>query len=178
MKTIIFNDDNLQENQIEDTVLKARAVIINDKHEILLSQCAGFYLFPGGKLSENECAEEGLIREIKEETGISPEKNMIKPLVRIKHIIKHYPKRHEDNAFGNRENITDYYLVQTNQNVDKTEMDLTEYEKKGGFKTIKVKIEEIPTLIGNLSGDIRSRCYAREISAIVSEIKKLKNIII
>lgn len=172
MKTIIFNDDNLRENEIEDTVLKARAIIINDNNEVLLSKCAGFYLFPGGKLHKNESAEEGLMREIREETGIVLHNTLSEPFLRIKHMIKHYPKRGQNNIFGSRQNITDYYLIKTNKDIDISQIRLTQHEKNAEFQTIRTKFRKIPELINNIGDDIRSKCFSKEINTVISEFKK------
>lgn len=52
------------------------AVIINDNHEILVATRAyepakGTYDLPGGFVDMNETAEEAVIREVKEETGLN-----------------------------------------------------------------------------------------------------------
>jgi len=48
----------------------------------------GLWEFPGGKLREGESAEESIIREIREELGIS-----IKPLELLEPVVHHYPDR-------------------------------------------------------------------------------------
>lgn len=172
MKTLIFNDDNLAEDKIQDTILKARAIIINDAQEVLLSHCAGFYLFPGGKLRKNESPTKGLLREVREETGIMLKESAMEPFLQINHIMKDYPKRGKDNLFSNRCNITDYYLVRGNMDIDKSKMNLTSYEKESNFETIKIKFNEIlPLLSNNHNTDKRAKCYLREISAVIHELK-------
>lgn len=36
MKEIIYNKDNLKDNELDETVIRIKAVIINNKDEILL----------------------------------------------------------------------------------------------------------------------------------------------
>ena len=58
-------------NQIHVT---ARAVIQKDEHILLcktLDLNPGFYFLPGGHIEHGESAENGLIRELQEETGLS-----------------------------------------------------------------------------------------------------------
>lgn len=60
--------------------LAVRAVICNDKNEILLLKrdntdyCPGCWNLPGGKVDYNETAEVALIHEIKEETSMDVRK--------------------------------------------------------------------------------------------------------
>lgn len=70
MQEIIYNNDNLKDNELDETVTRVKAVIINDKDEILLGKCHNTYQFPGGHLHPEEDLTIGLIREVKEETGI------------------------------------------------------------------------------------------------------------
>ena len=54
----------------------AIAIIKDDQNRILITQRplhtshGGYWEFPGGKLEENELAEQALVREIKEEIGL------------------------------------------------------------------------------------------------------------
>ena len=102
MKAVFFNDDNLSENQIQDDVLKARAIIINDDNELLLSCCAGLYLLPGGRIKSHENIEDGLLREVKEETGIELDSDCIEPFLSIEQIIKNYPCRGQQDTLSTR----------------------------------------------------------------------------
>ena len=70
MKTIIFNDNNLTDNDIEMRVVRVKGLMLNSSGKILLAHNNNTYQFPGGHLEENEEKDKCLIREIKEETGI------------------------------------------------------------------------------------------------------------
>lgn len=45
MQEIIYNNDNLKDNELDETVTRVKAVIINDKDEILLGKCHNTYQF-------------------------------------------------------------------------------------------------------------------------------------
>lgn len=73
MKTIIFNDNNLTDNDIEMRVVRVKGLMLNSSGKILLAHNNNTYQFPGGHLEDNEENDKCLIREIKEETGIDIE---------------------------------------------------------------------------------------------------------
>jgi 8-oxo-dGTP diphosphatase len=67
----------------------AVAAIVNDQHQVLISKRpadahqGGLWEFPGGKLEAGESIEEGLLRELKEELGITL--RHARPLIRVAH---------------------------------------------------------------------------------------------
>ena len=54
MKEIVFNHDNLSDSDIDEVVIRAKALIINSKNEITLGYSRNTYQFPGGHLEEKE----------------------------------------------------------------------------------------------------------------------------
>lgn len=71
MKKIIINDDKLSDIDIETNVVRVKGIIINAKGKVLLAHNNYTYQFPGGHVEENEDLDTCIIREIKDETGIS-----------------------------------------------------------------------------------------------------------
>ena len=110
MKTIIYNHDNLKKEEIDETVIRVKALIINSNNEILLGYAHKTYQFPGGHLEENESLEEGLKREIKEETGIEIKENNLKPFEKITYYSRNYR-----NTGLNRENEIYFYIINTDE---------------------------------------------------------------
>jgi len=70
MQEIIYNHNNLTDIDMDSSVIRTKALIINSKSEILLGYSYQTYQFPGGHLQEGENIFECLQREIEEETGI------------------------------------------------------------------------------------------------------------
>ena len=70
MKEIIFNDKNLTNEDISESVTRVKGLMINSDGKILIAHNNNTYQFPGGHLEENEKKDDCIVREIKEETGI------------------------------------------------------------------------------------------------------------
>ena len=83
MKTIIFNDSNLQPEEIERVATKVRGIVINKDGKALVARYAGLYMLPGGSIEEGEDTKEALKREIEEESGIEIDSNDAAPFLKI-----------------------------------------------------------------------------------------------
>lgn len=77
MENIIINDSNLNNNEIQKNGNKVRAVLLSD-NKILVSHYGGVILLPGGSIDKGETADDAIIRELKEETGIVYDANNLK----------------------------------------------------------------------------------------------------
>ena len=105
MKEIIYNYDNLKDEDITETVIRIKALLINGDN-IIIGNANDVYQFPGGHLEKDETFEECLKREILEETGIEIEDNEIKePFMMITHKNKDWPK-----VGNNRKSEVYYYF--------------------------------------------------------------------
>jgi len=134
MKEYIHNYDNLVENDITETVIRMKVLLINSK-SIILGYKRGIYQFPGGHLEENETFKDCIKREVLEETGIEILDNQIeKPIYKISSLSKDWPEKGR-----NRKSEIYYYVVKTNQKPDLSKVNYTENELTGNFT-----VEEIP----------------------------------
>ena len=173
MKEIIFNDDNLSEIEVADKVVKVRVIIINSNEEVILSQFSGVYLLPGGKVKDNEDLIIALQREVLEEVGINLESRPVKPLLLIKQYIRDYPKKEDSSKFSDRLNETYYYIVKADDEMDTNKIELTENEIKHDFRTIRIKANEIVTLVSNhMIDNYRNEYYSRELIAVMREFEQ------
>ena len=73
MKEIVINDHQLTMDDIESKVVRVKGLILNSKGKILLAHNNNTYQFPGGHKEDDEEMDDCVVREIKEETGISVE---------------------------------------------------------------------------------------------------------
>lgn len=169
MKEIFYNYDNLTKDEIDETVIRTKALIINDNDEILLGYCNKTYQFPGGHLETGETLNECLIREIKEETGINILDTELKPFQKTTYYNKNYR-----NSGKNRENLIYYFIVKTNDKFNIDNMKLDELEKEGNFclKTIPIeKVENI--LIDSIPDNQINKIIVEEMLGAIKEYKKI-----
>ncbi len=138
MKSIIYNNDNLQDEDVSRIVRRAKAIIVNDKHEILLACVNKNHHLPGGHLEEDESYDECLVRELKEELGVDIPHEDRKPLITIIYYNKNHP------AKGiNTKTVARYFEVKRNIKPDLNKISLTKDEIKGGFELKYIKEDEI-----------------------------------
>ncbi|MFJ7405043.1 MULTISPECIES: NUDIX hydrolase [unclassified Lysinibacillus] len=65
----IFEESNIKNYNNTMSREAVRAIIVNENRILLVHSNRGDFKFPGGGLEDNETHEEGLVREVKEETG-------------------------------------------------------------------------------------------------------------
>ena len=130
MKQIFINDDNLTIDELEDTVIRVKAMIINSDGEILLAHNNGTYQFPGGHKEDDEDMESTLIREIKEETGIEIE-DVGGPFVQI--------VTYDSNYFGTGRKICSkiyYFIINTDEMPNYQNTNYDELELQSEFNLV------------------------------------------
>lgn len=138
MKTILYNYDDLKEVDINKLVRRAKMLIINSNDEILLAHSNNNYFFIGGRVEENETFDEGIIREVLEETGINIPLEKRNPFFTITYMNKDYP-----NEGINTKSVAQYYYIKcdTKPNLDK--ISLTDEEKASNFKLVYIQKDKV-----------------------------------
>lgn len=165
MKEITYNNDNLNDEDITEVVIRTKALIINDKN-IILGNENNIYQFPGGHLENNESFEECLKREVKEETGIEIDDNEIKkPIMKITYMNKDWPE-----IGKNRKAEIYYYLIETNKEPNLKRVKYTEHEKQGNFKIESIPIRNSINIIEkNISKNEKNRVIAPDMILAIKE---------
>lgn len=129
MKQIIINENNLKEEEINKIVKRVKLIIINSKNEILLGYGANNYQILGGHVEENETEDECIVREIKEEAGITLDVEKRNPILSIIYMCNDYPQVGDKTKF-----IANYYAIKSDLKPNLNEINLTENELEGLFE--------------------------------------------
>ncbi len=113
-----------------------RAIIIKD-HKIAMIKGKKYeeYKFPGGGIEKGESDEVALIRETKEETGLSIIPETITP-----YGMMHEKRRSVFNPEQIFEMYSRYYLCQSESTIDQTDLD--DYEIEYGYQLEFISIDE------------------------------------
>lgn len=144
MKEIIYNYDLLNESDVNNTIQRVKALIINSNDEILLGYADKTYQFVGGHVEEGEELMPALMREIKEESGIIMNDLDLMPFFRVKYYNRNYPKEGLNTL-----TINNYYVVRTNLKPNNEERKLTDYEKEWNYTTKYIPKDQILDILKN-----------------------------
>ena len=129
METIIINDTNLHDDEIQKFGNKVRAALLSED-KILVSHYGGVDLLPGGSIDKGESAAEAIIRELKEETGIIYDIDSLEELLLLEYYQPNYPTRNDEVI--NRLIRTRVYLSQY-RGIDFKNINRTEKEVRDNF---------------------------------------------
>ena len=128
----------------------ARAVILKgDKIALVYATEEKYYKFPGGGIHEDEDKKEALIREVREETGLSVIPGSIREYGSV--LRKQKSEKTDDTVFE-QENY--YYLCETEDT--QGAQDLDEYEKDAGFMLVYADIDEAIKANGIFTSDSKA----------------------
>lgn len=142
MEEITFNEDNIKTAEIDEVVVRTKALIINNQNEILLGLSNNTFQFPGGHLEENETLEDCIIREVKEETGMDISNYSLTPFLKISYFHKNYNHTHK-----NRRNDLYYFLINCDLKYDLNQTSYDELEIANHYKIKIISLDEIDDIL-------------------------------
>lgn len=166
MEVKIFNKDKISEESIKDRIIRVKAIIVNSKKEVLLGEAFGTIQFPGGHLEDNETLNDGLKREMLEETGIEIN-GIYEPFLVIKHFIK-------DSIGNNNRSLEIYYFkIFTDETFHIDKIHLDDQETAGDFHLFYVPLKDVKKLLKRTINDNpRNELITKEMLIALKERKK------
>ena len=173
MKTIIKNEENLKDEQIEETVTRVKVFFINSNNEIMLASSAGGFQLPGGHVENGEKYSETIIREMKEETGITLNDNEVgEPFLCVDTLKK------SSWSGKNRLSRILYFLIRSNKTPNINEINLTDNEKANNFCVKFVPYNDFYAVVNDIKCNNAyeaNRSIASEILFSFEELKEYLN---
>ncbi len=172
IKEKLYNKDNLTKEDITETVVRVKMLLVNSKNEVLLGFCHNTYQFPGGHLESGETLIDCIIREVKEETGIELVLDKVKPFFVIKHYSKNYHGTGE-----NRCSEIYYFEIETDEQYNLLNADYTEDEKDGKFELKYIDLDNVEEVLNDsISWNEENEVIVQEMIAVFNEYRKLKEL--
>lgn len=166
MKEIIINDNNLEESEIEQKVIRVKALILNSNGRIILAHNNNTYQFPGGHKTEEETMEECILREIKEETGLSLQVTE-EPFLCI--------KTYDNNYFDTGKKVLNsiyYYRFFTNELPNFMETQYDELEMATDFNLYYIKWKDLETFLQQQESQEMDPNITREMLHVIEEYNR------
>ncbi len=165
--SLIINDNNLKLSSIHEFKNKVRAILLDSDKNVLIAYYGGVILFPGGGIDYGESASIAIMREFKEEIGISYKEDELEYLNTVSHYQDNYPC--QDGHLVNRL-ITTHYYVGEFKGIKRNNQKLTINEKTYNFKLDVVPFEQLEELVlNNPTDNPRNRFFIEEIKTILKE---------
>lgn len=176
MKEILYNYDKLLKENITETVIRIKILLINEQNEIMLGYCDNIYQFPGGHLENGESFLSCIKREVLEELGIELDVELdnkkTTPFFKISYFNRNYPSEGI-----NRSSEVYYYYLRTDKRPYLSKTNLTENEKKGNFEVKQISINNIEKiLIKNISSNSKNKIIVPEMIEVIKEFIKINTI--
>lgn len=142
MKEIIYNNDNINLSDVTSISVRIKVLLINNG-KLLIGNEDGCFMFIGGHKEDNEKLIDTLKREVKEETGIELDNEVINdPFLKIIYLNKDYPNKGE-----NRESDIYYYAVETIKLPNLENVNYTESEINKHFELINIDLNKAIDII-------------------------------
>ena len=168
MKEIVINDSGLTDEDIETKVIRVKGLLLNSKGKILLAHNNNTYQFPGGHVEDDETMDECIIREIKDETGITLSVTE-EPFLCI--------KTYDDDYFGTGKKVLNsiyYYRFFTDEVPNFNETHYDELELATEFNLFYLNFNQLEDFLNqHLSPDKMDPKIAREMIHVVEEYHKM-----
>ncbi len=164
---MIINPSNINPKELNSYLHKVRVVLFNPQNELFITDMNGSYNLPGGTVEKEENPKVALIRELKEELGLSILKEDLIFVDTFHFYHPNFPEK--DGTIVNRENEIDLFVLKTTQTYHPTLTTLTLYEQKNNFTIKFVSLNNIPMLIKETSSNNYKKITDIELSVLINK---------
>lgn len=138
MKKIVYNEDKLKDNDINRLVKRAKLLLIDSNDEFLLCHSGGAYHILGGHVDNDESDIECIVREAKEEAGITINNLDFNYFMQIIYYCKDYPDKGTNTKY-----IANYYYQKSDLKPHMERSNLTEEEINEHFIIKKIPRDKV-----------------------------------
>lgn len=169
MKSLSYDVEDLNDDEINEIVKRVKIFLISSNNEILFANSDGGIQLIGGHIENGENDIEAILREVQEESGIMLEKKDISlPFYEVKYYKKNY-----NNTTSNRLSVVSYYFCKTSEKPNVEKLKLTDNEKKNEFKLIYIPYDNVEKYVkGYLTNEKKINVsIAKEILGAFEELK-------
>ena len=171
MKEIIINPEKLNKADLDEIRVKTRALVFNEKGEVLIQSYNNVFLLPGESEKNNESIITALMREINEEVGINTSSIDYEPFIQYNQFYSKYPKR-DEKTFVSRVTETSYFICK-NQVKERDIMRKSQLSslEQGKLKSFWLPINEVENFIlSNQDESKKNRKYLdKELITVINE---------
>ena len=167
MKEIIYNYDLLNESDVNNTIQRVKALIINSNDEILIGYADKTYQCVGGHVEAGETLMTALKRELMEESGIVFDDLDLQPFFRVKYYNRNYPSEGLNTLTSNN-----YYVIRTDALPNDDMRSLTDYEKEWGYVVKYIHKDKILGVLKDSLVDAKKKNPVIDTIEAVSEFLK------
>ncbi|MCP8615695.1 NUDIX hydrolase [Salirhabdus salicampi] len=141
-----------------------RAILITNNNILLVQSNRGDYKFPGGGVEDNESHYNGLIREVREETGYI--NCIVKDKVGI--VIERKVDEYDNNVLFQ---MTSHYYFCELTNEEKLTQQLDDYESILGFTPKWVSLDDAIKQNENLIKEFEKNSWLKRETFVLKEVK-------
>lgn len=133
MITKVYNQDKLEDSQVDRLVRRVKVFLVNSRKEFLFGHSASAYQLVGGHVESGESLEQTLFREVLEESGIELTPGDYEPFYLHKKYCKDYPTAGTNSCYE-----IFFYFIETDEEPDLRKISLTQNERKNNYTIRKV----------------------------------------
>lgn len=163
------NPYQLKDQDVEHFANRVKALVVNEKDQLLLCRSNGCFAFVGGHVEQGESLADALAREVLEETGILVDFENVFPIGEL----VSYDKNYFNSGKVAKSTIT-YFVVKTDEEYDLKKQNLDSDEKEGNFEIVHINLKDAEKFLKEDEGFSKKTELYKEMLFMIQQYKKDK----